>query len=238
MTKPKISVLVIEDEAPIRRFLKMTLTSQGYDFSEAVSGQEGMLKVASEKPDIIILDLGLPDMDGLEVTKQLREWTPTPIIVLSARGQEKDKVEALDAGADDYLTKPFGVAELMARARVALRRTTTSANGEVQSIFKFGDVEVDFVKRQVTKASKELHLTPIEYKLLATLIKYADRVVTHNHLLREAWGSEYSGETHYLRVYMAQLRRKLEKNPAQPKYLITEPGVGYRLKVSQETQQA
>jgi two-component system KDP operon response regulator KdpE len=233
MSKSKIAVLVIEDEAPIRRFLKMTLTSQGYDFSEAVSGQEGMLKVASEKPDIIILDLGLPDMDGLEVTKQLREWTPTPIIVLSARGQEKDKVEALDAGADDYLTKPFGVAELMARARVALRRTMTSSNGEMQSVFKFGDVEVDFVKRQVTKVGKELHLTPIEYKLLATLIKYADRVVTHNHLLREAWGSEYSGETHYLRVYMAQLRRKLEKNPAQPKFLITEPGVGYRLKVSQ-----
>jgi len=232
MSKSKIAVLVIEDEAPIRRFLKMTLTSQGYDFSEVVSGQEGMLKVASEKPDIIILDLGLPDMDGLEVTKQLREWTPTPIIVLSARGQEKDKVEALDAGADDYLTKPFGVAELMARARVALRRTMTSLNGETQSIFKFGDVEVDFVKRQVLKESRELHLTPIEYKLLSELIKYADRVVTHNHLLREAWGSEYSGETHYLRVYMAQLRRKLEKNPAQPKYLITEPGVGYRLKVS------
>ncbi|MCC7530263.1 MAG: response regulator, partial [Candidatus Melainabacteria bacterium] len=198
MPKSKIAVLVIEDEAPIRRFLKMTLTSQGYDFSEALTGQEGMLKAASEKPDIIILDLGLPDMDGLEVTKQLREWTPTPIIVLSARGQEKDKVEALDAGADDYLTKPFGVAELMARARVALRRTT-SASGEQQSSFKFGDVEVDFLKRQVTLKGEELHLTPIEFKLLSTLVKYADRVVTHNHLLREAWGAEYSGETHYLR---------------------------------------
>lgn len=231
MSKSKVAVLVIEDEAPIRRFLKMTLTSQGYDFSEAISGQEGMLKVASEKPDIVILDLGLPDMDGLEVTKQLREWTPIPIIVLSARGQEKDKVEALDAGADDYLTKPFGVAELMARARVALRRTMTNSNGETQSTFKFGDVEVDFIKRQVSRKGEELHLTPIEYKLLSTLIKYAGRVVTHNHLLREAWGAEYSGETHYLRVYMAQLRRKLEKNPAQPKYLITEPGVGYRLKI-------
>lgn len=228
-----ISVLVIEDEAPIRRFLKTTLSSNGYDFSEATSGQEGMMKVASEKPDIIILDLGLPDMDGLEVTKQLREWTTTPIIVLSARGQEKDKVEALDAGADDYLTKPFGVAELMARARVALRRSTVAANGEQQSTFKFGDVEIDFLKRQVTDKGRELHLTPIEYRLLTTLVKFAGRVVTHNHLLREAWGAEYSAETHYLRVYMAQLRRKLEKNPAQPKYLITEPGVGYRLKVDQ-----
>ncbi len=232
MTNAKIAVLVIEDEASIRRFLKMTLTSHGYDFSEATSGQEGMMKVASEKPDIVFLDLGLPDIDGLEVTKQLREWTSTPIIVLSARGQEKDKVEALDAGADDYLTKPFGVAELLARARVALRRTLVSSTGEPQSTFNFGDVEVDFLKRQVTAKGVELHLTPIEYKLLATLIKYADRVVTHNHLLREAWGAEYSAETHYLRVYMAQLRRKLETNPAQPKYLITEPGVGYRLKLN------
>lgn len=211
----------------------MTLTSHGYNFSEAINGQEGMLKIASEKPDIVILDLGLPDIDGLEVTRQLREWTSIPIIVLSARGQEKDKVEALDAGADDYLTKPFGVAELMARARVALRRTLGGAGAESQSIFKFGDIEINFLKRQVCKNGQELHLTPIEYRLLATLIKFADRVVTHNHLLREAWGSEYSTETHYLRVYMAQLRRKLEKNPAQPKYLITEPGVGYRLKVDQ-----
>lgn len=231
MSKSKTAVLVIEDEAPIRRFLKMTLSSQGYEYMEAITGQEGMLKVASEKPDIVILDLGLPDMDGLEVTKQLREWTPIPIIVLSARGQEKDKVEALDAGADDYLTKPFGVAELMARARVALRRATTTSDGEALSTFKIGDIEVDFLKRQVTSNGEELHLTPIEYKLLSTLIKYSGRVVTHNHLLREAWGAEYSGETHYLRVYMAQLRRKLEKNPAQPKFLITEPGVGYRLRV-------
>lgn len=231
MSKSKTAVLVIEDEAPIRRFLKMTLSSQGYEYMEAITGQEGMLKVASEKPDIVILDLGLPDMDGLEVTKQLREWTPIPIIVLSARGQEKDKVEALDAGADDYLTKPFGVAELLARARVALRRASTTSDGEVLSTFKIGDIEVDFLKRQVTSNGEELHLTPIEYKLLSTLIKYSGRVVTHNHLLREAWGAEYSGETHYLRVYMAQLRRKMEKNPAQPKFLITEPGVGYRLRV-------
>lgn len=231
MSKSKTAVLVIEDEAPIRRFLKMTLSSQGYEYMEAITGQEGMLKVASEKPDIVILDLGLPDMDGLEVTKQLREWTPIPIIVLSARGQEKDKVEALDAGADDYLTKPFGVAELMARARVALRRASTTSDGEALSTFKIGDIEVDFLKRQVTSGGEELHLTPIEYKLLSTLIKYSGRVVTHNHLLREAWGAEYSGETHYLRVYMAQLRRKMEKNPAQPKFLITEPGVGYRLRV-------
>lgn len=223
-------VLVIEDEAPIRRFLKMTLTNHGYEFKEALSGQEGLTKVGTERPDLVILDLGLPDIDGLEVTRQLREWTTVPIIVLSARGQEKDKVEALDAGADDYLTKPFGVPELLARARVALRHAAGSAT-ELDSEFHFGEVHVDFAKRLVYLNSEEAHLTRTEYKLLVTLVKYAGKVVTHNQLLKEIWGQEYGDESHYLRVYMAHLRRKLEADPAHPKYLLTEPGVGYRLKV-------
>lgn len=224
-----VNVLVIEDEAPIRRFLKMTLTDHDFKFHEALTGKDGISAIGNLRPDLVILDLGLPDMDGLDVTRQVREWSAVPIIVLSARGQEKDKVEALDAGADDYLTKPFGVAELLARIRVALRHAARISEGEATAI-TFGDVAVDMVKRQVKVADAEIHLTPIEYKLLATLIKYVGKVVTHNLLLREAWGAGYQDETHYLRVYMAQLRRKLEHDPAHPKYLITEPGVGYRLK--------
>lgn len=232
MTNSNIAanILVIEDEAPIRRFLKMTLTDHDFKFHEALTGKEGMSAIANLRPDLVILDLGLPDMDGLDVTRQVREWSPVPIIVLSARGQEKDKVEALDAGADDYLTKPFGVAELLARVRVALRHSARGSENEVESVITFGDVKVDMVKREVLVADAEVHLTPIEYKLLATLIKYVGKVVTHNLLLKEAWGSGYQDETHYLRVYMAQLRRKLEHDPAHPKFLITEPGVGYRLK--------
>lgn len=222
-------ILVIEDEAPIRRFLKMTLTDHEFKFHEALSGKEGMSAIANLRPDLVILDLGLPDMDGLDVTRQVRQWSAVPIIVLSARGQEKDKVEALDAGADDYLTKPFGVAELLARIRVALRHAARGAE-EGESSIVFGDVQVDLVKREVRVADAEVHLTPIEYKLLTTLIKHAGKVVTHNLLLKEAWGAGYQDETHYLRVYMAQLRRKLEHDSAHPKYLITEPGVGYRLK--------
>ncbi len=224
-------ILVIEDEAAIRRFLKMTLNSHGYEFREALTGSEGLMKVGTDRPDLVILDLGLPDMDGLEVTKQLREWTAIPIIVLSARGQEKDKVDALDAGADDYLTKPFGVPELLARTRVALRHALRVQTNEAESEFLFGNVRVDFSKRLVFLDGEEAHLTRIEYKLLVTLVKYAGKVVTHNQLLREIWGSQYGEESHYLRVYMAHLRRKLEADPAHPKYLVTEPGVGYRLKV-------
>jgi two-component system KDP operon response regulator KdpE len=230
MSSSEPLVLVIEDEAPIRRFLKVSLTDHGYQFREALNGKEGISKVASDKPDLIILDLGLPDMDGIEVVKELREWTTTPIIILSARGQEEDKVDALDAGADDYLTKPFGVSELLARLRVALRNATRTVNQSQESEFVFGQVRVDLARRQVFRDGAEVHLTRIEYKLLTTLIRYAGKVVTHNQLLREIWGQGYSDESHYLRVYMTHLRRKLETDSAHPQFLITEAGVGYRLK--------
>lgn len=230
MTEVKPTVLVIEDEAPIRRFLKLTLNDHGYEFHEAITGKEGLSLAASLKPDIIILDLGLPDMDGLGLTRELRQWSRIPVIVLSARGQEKDKVDALDAGADDYLTKPFGVGELLARIRVALRHATLAGDEQQESTVSFGDVHLDLAKRQVFCREEEVHLTPIEYKLLSTLSKFPDKVLTHNFLLREVWGASYQDESHYLRVYMAQLRRKLEADPAHPKHLITEPGIGYRLK--------
>lgn len=224
-------VLVIEDELPIRRFLKIALTDHGYDFREASTGKEGLSKAASEPPDLVILDLGLPDMDGLDVTCQLREWSRVPIIILSARGHEKDKVEALDAGADDYLTKPFGVLELLARVRVALRHAASVASGQSAAEFSFGNIRVDFGSRCVLLDGKEVHLTRIEYKLLLTLIKYAGKVVTHKQLLKDIWGHQYSEESNYLRVYMAHLRRKLEQDSAQPKHFLTEAGVGYRLKI-------
>ncbi len=224
-------ILVIEDEAPIRRFLKLALTNHNFVFKEAFTGKEGLLQVANIQPALIILDLGLPDMDGLDVTKQIREWSDIPIIVLSARGQEQDKVEVLDAGADDYLTKPFGISELLARIRVALRHASKTTDEKTESEYNFGNVRVDFAKRQVFFKDKEIHLTPNEYKLLTTLIRYSGKVVTHNQLLKEIWGQGYSDETHYLRVYMAQLRRKLEDDPAHPHYFITEPAIGYRLKV-------
>lgn len=225
----KPMVLVIEDEAPIRRFLKTTLAAHGYGFEEALNGNDGIQAVAKQNPDLIILDLGLPDMDGLDVIKQIREWSETPIIVLSAREQEGDKVTALDEGADDYLTKPFGVSELLARMRVAIRRST-KANEVAESKFEFGEIVVDLSSRLVYIGCEEIHLTPIEYKLLVTLIKYRGKVVTHNQLLREVWGQGYNEETQYLRVYMAQLRRKLEKDPANPRFFLNEPGVGYRLR--------
>jgi two-component system, OmpR family, KDP operon response regulator KdpE len=231
MSERQILVLVIEDEIPIRRFLKMTLTDHGYAFREAQTGKDGLSKVASERPDLVILDLGLPDIDGLTVIHQLREWSTVPIIILSARGHEKDKVEALDAGADDYLTKPFGVSELLARVRVALRNAARLAAGKEEANFKFGDVFVDLSARRVLLDKSEISLTRIEYKLLVTLIKYAGKVVTHNQLLKEIWGLQSSEQSHYLRVYMTHLRRKLEDDPAHPKFFITEAGVGYRLKV-------
>jgi len=224
-------VLVIEDEAPIRRFLKVALSEHGFTFKEALSGHDGIQKAAFEKPDLIVLDLGLPDMDGLEVTRQLREWSTTPIIILSARGNDKDKVDTLDAGADDYLTKPFSVAELLARIRVALRhaaRITPEPNG---TQFAVGNLRVDLIKRQVFVRDTEVHLTPIEYRMLVAMIQHAGKVVTHNQLLRRIWGESYGDENHYVRVFMAQLRRKVEEDPAHPRYLITEPGVGYRLKI-------
>lgn len=224
-------ILVIEDEAPIRRFLKLTLTEHNYVFHEALTGHDGLQTVAFQQPDLVILDLGLPDIEGLEVTKQIREWSAIPIIVLSARGNDKDKVDALDAGADDYLTKPFSVAELLARIRVALRNAARFSPEPKDSKFTVGNIKVDLLKRQVFVDETEKHLTPIEYRLLVAMVQNAGKVVTYNQLLRKTWGEGYGDESHYVRVFMAQLRRKLEADSAHPRYLITEPGVGYRLKI-------
>jgi two-component system KDP operon response regulator KdpE len=223
-------ILVIEDDSQIRRFLRTTLTSNNYRLLEATSGQDGLRQASTQHPDLIILDLGLPDMDGLEVTRQLREWTATPIIILSARDKEGDKVKALDLGADDYLTKPFGTDELLARIRVGLRHSQQAAHIE-EPIFTVDNVRVDLERRRVFVGNDEVHLTPIEYKLLTVLIHYAGKVVTQNQLLKEIWGPSYTQESHYLRIYMGQLRHKLEADPTRPRFLITEAGVGYRLKV-------
>jgi two-component system, OmpR family, KDP operon response regulator KdpE len=223
------TLLIIEDEASIRHFLRATLASQGYGVLEAATAAEGMQRAASERPALILLDLGLPDLDGLEVTKRLRTWTSLPIVVLSARGQERDKVAALDAGADDYLTKPFGVDELLARIRVALRHATHRGSASEVAVVKAGELRIDLVRRQVSVGGKEVHLTPIQYQLLVVLAQQAGSVVTHTRLLKTVWGPNYERETQYLRVYMGQLRQKLEVDPARPRYLLTEPGVGYRL---------
>lgn len=228
MTETLPLILVIEDEAQMRRFLRASLTTNGYQVVESATASDGIAQAASRAPDLVLLDLGLPDQDGLEVTVRLREWTKLPIIVISARGREEDKIQALDSGADDYLTKPFGVGELLARIRVALRN---AARGELgTSELLVGRLKLDLARRQVLVGGAEVHLTPIEYKLLATLAKYAGRVVTHRQLLREVWGPGSSEQTQYLRVYMGQLRHKLEQNPSRPEFLTTEPGVGYRLK--------
>ena len=224
-------ILVIEDDPQMRRFLRATLTSNGYDLLEADTAQEGIKQIGLRHPDLIILDLGLPDMDGLDLTRQLREWTNTPIVVLSARDREDDKIIALDAGADDYLTKPFGTGELLARMRVGLRHALLAIQGEDEPIFTTGDLRVDLAHRQVFIKDREIHLTPIEYKLLLLLIQHAGKVVTRHQLLHAVWGPSYVSESHYLRVYMAQLRHKLEADPARPRYLMTEAGIGYRLKL-------
>jgi two-component system KDP operon response regulator KdpE len=226
-------VVVVEDEPQIRRFLRPTLASQGYRVVEAASGEEGLLQAATRQPDIVILDLGLPDIDGLEVIRRLREWTAVPIIVLSARGQEPDKIAALDAGADDYVAKPFAVGELLARMRVALRHATRAAREPSEPVFAFGDVRVDLGRRQVFVGDVEVRLTRTEYKLLTVLVRHAGRVLTHRQLLREVWGPGSVEQTHYLRVYMTQLRHKLEADPARPRFLTTEPGVGYRLRLDE-----
>lgn len=223
------AVVLIEDERPIRRFLRATLVSQGYRLFEAATGEEGLAEAATRQPDIVILDLGLPDIDGLEVIRRLREWSAVPIVVLSARGQERDKIAALDAGADDYVSKPFGIGELLARMRVVLRHAARNRGENADPTFAVGDLSVDLALRRVVVAGKEVHLTPIEYRLLTTLIHYAGKVVTQQQLLKEVWGPHQTEQPHYLRVYIAQLRRKLEADPARPRYLLTEPGVGYRL---------
>jgi two-component system KDP operon response regulator KdpE len=224
------TILLIEDESEIVRFLKTTLPGHGFRIHEAKTGQQGMIEVKTRNPDLILLDLGLPDMDGTEVIREVRTWTTTPIIVLSARDQEQQKVAALDLGADDYVTKPFGIHELLARVRTALRHAARPEGPAADSCFSFGNVRVDLGRRLVFVDDKEIHLTAIEYKLLSTLVRHAGKVMTHRQLLKEVWGPLHVEEGHYLRVYMKQLRNKLEASPASPKYLVTELGVGYRLR--------
>lgn len=230
MVAHDLTALVIEDEAQMRRFLRASLPPHGYVLVEAPTGREGIANAGTSNPDIILLDLGLPDMDGIDVTKQLREFTKTPIIILSAREQDQHKVAVLDAGADDYLTKPFSVSELLARIRVARRHAENRNGDDDSSIFSVGSLRLDLGKRQVFVNETEVHLTPIEYKLLSALARNAGRVVTHQQLLKEVWGTRFGTQTQYLHVYMGQLRSKLEAEPARPRLLLTEPGVGYRLK--------
>ena len=219
-------VLVVDDELQIRRFLRIALEANGYRVYETDRGGAAVQEAARLRPDVVILDIGLPDMDGLEVLRRLREWTATPVIMLSVRDADRDKVAALDAGADDYLTKPFSVDELLARLRVAQRHAQP---GPLAAVFAQGDVTVDLSRRHVTKGDREVKLTPTEYALLRLLIQHAGRVLTHRQILKEVWGPEYMDETHYLRVYFGQLRQKLEDDPARPRLILTEPGVGYRL---------
>jgi two-component system KDP operon response regulator KdpE len=231
MAEVRPTILVIEDEAPIRRFLRLSLESQDYRLIEASTGEEGLTLAASYKPEVILLDLGLPDMDGLQVITRSREWTANPIIILSARGKEQDKIHALESGADDYLTKPFSMGELNARIKVALRRYSRPGSAPLEPVFKTGHLKVDLENWKVFVADKEVHLTPIEFKLLAIMVRYAGRLVTQKELLSEVWGPAGGDSSHYLRIYVHQLRHKLEENPAQPRYLITEARVGYRLKI-------
>jgi two-component system, OmpR family, KDP operon response regulator KdpE len=228
MTSEGPLILIIEDEAPIRRFLRASLAEQGYRFNEAETAAEGLRLTASAPPDLVILDLGLPDQNGIEVLKQIRDWSEVPIIIVSARGQERDKVLALDSGANDYLTKPFAVGELLARIRVALRLATRASKPQ-DSVFTAGDLKVDLAARRVMVKGKEIHLTPTEYRLLTTLIRDAGKVLTQSYLLKEVWGPGHAQESHYLRVAMAKLRGKLEADPARPRILLTEVGIGYRL---------
>ena len=227
---PAPQVLVIEDEAHMQRFLRATLAANGYQVTEAVTGALALMHASRHAPDVVLLDLGLPDVDGFEVMQQLRTFSKVPIVVLSARGREADKVKALDAGADDYLTKPFGVSELLARLRAALRRATVAKVGAGEPVFEHQGLRVDVGLRTVELNGQEVRLTPIEWKMLAVLVTNVGRVVTHQQMLQEVWGPQCVEETHYLRVYMSQLRRKLEPDPARPRCLLTEPGVGYRLR--------
>jgi two-component system, OmpR family, KDP operon response regulator KdpE len=231
MSPPRIHILLIEDEKQIRRFLRMTLEAEGHTVTEASNGKQGILEADRCRPNLVILDLGLPDMDGVEVVRQLRTWTNIPIVILSARSDEAQKVCALDMGADDYLTKPFGNPELMARVRVHLRKRVIGAPDSSSQLFQFGDVTVDFPQRRVNRAGEPVHLTQIEFKLLSTMVLGAGKVLTHSYLLREVWGAGHVERGHYLRIYMGHLRQKLEADPARPVHIVTETGVGYRLLV-------
>ncbi len=227
-------VVIIEDEPQIRRFVRSALEAEGWQVFEADTAKKGLSEAGTRKPDLLVLDLGLPDGDGLEVIRDVRGWSGVPIIVLSARSGEADKIAALDAGADDYLTKPFGTGELLARVRANLRRPrAAAADGslaqEADPVFRFGEVEVDRQARLVRRSGTQVHLTPIEYRLLSMLMANAGRVLTHRQLLREVWGPSHAGQSHYLRIYMGHLRQKLEADPAQPQHLLTETAVGYRL---------
>ena len=228
MATPTPVVVVLEDEREIRQFVRVSLEAEGWQVHEAGTVKQGLVEVGTRRPDLIIADLGLPDGDGVDFIRQVRTWSAVPIIVLSARTRESEKVEALDAGADDFITKPFGVNELLARTRASLRRMRVG-QAPAEAVFSFGDVEVDLAARLVKKRGAEVHMTPIEYRLLGVLVANAGRVMTHPHLLREVWGPTHSQSTHYLRVYMGNLRQKLEDDSAQPKYIVTETGVGYRL---------
>lgn len=223
-------VLLVEDEKELRRFIRAALTAHGHRLLEATSVSEAKMLATSHNPELVLLDLGLPDGDGLELLAMLREWSRVPVIVLSARGREDDKVHALDAGADDYLTKPFGTNELLARMRVALRHRASLAEHDEQQVLAFGDVSIDRTRRIVTRGGSELHLTPIEYRLLCLLAEHAGKVLTHRQILKEVWGPTYATQSHYVRVHMAELRKKIEVDPARPKVIVTEPGVGYRLR--------
>ncbi len=224
-------VLVVDDEPAIRRFLHTSLSAHGYSVFEAADGHDGLSAVAIHRPDLVILDLGLPDSDGVEVTRRLREWTPVPIIVVTVQEQESAKIAALDAGADDYVTKPFGMGELLARMRAALRRATSPT---AEPVFSAGQLTVDLGQRLVTVSGREVQLTPTEYDLLRALVTHAGKVLTHRQLLHQVWGAGYEGETHLLRVNMSNLRHKLEPDAARPNFILTEPGVGYRLRVTPE----
>jgi len=228
MTELRPSVLVVEDEPEIRRFLRTSLGAEGYRVVEAETGERGVVDAGTHKPDLAIVDLGLPDLDGVEVIRRIRAWSPMPIIVLSARAREQAKIDALDAGADDYVTKPFGIGELIARIRVALRHAARTG-GAGATALRFGTVEADLERRKVTRDGKDVHLTPIEFRLLACLAQHLGMVVTHRMLLREVWGPSHVEHTHYLRIYMKQLREKLEEDAVRPRHLLTESGVGYRL---------
>jgi two-component system KDP operon response regulator KdpE len=223
------AVLLIEDDREIRHWLRVVLEAEGYRLFLEETGEQGLAEAAARQPDLVLLDLGLPDVDGVEVIRRIREWSTVPIIVISARGQEQDKVNALDAGADDYVSKPFGTSELLARMRVALRHASALRDGAESAAYETGTLRVDLAARLVYVDGREVHLTPNEYKLLAALVRHAGKVLTHRHLLKEVWGPNFVEHTNYLRVHMSQLRRKIEAEPARPRYILTESGVGYRL---------